>query len=33
MIDNGNVSNQEPLMVLRKEYLSDGDEKEFPWLR
>jgi len=29
---NGDVPNQEPLMVLRQEYLSDGDEKGFPWL-
>ena len=27
------VPNQEPLMVLRKEYLSDGGEQGFPWLR
>jgi hypothetical protein len=25
--------NQEPLMVLRQEYLSDGGEEGFPWLR
>ena len=29
---NRDVPNQEPLMVLRQEYLSDGDEKGFPWL-
>jgi len=32
MVD-GEVSNQEPLKVLRKEYLSDGGETEFPWPR
>jgi hypothetical protein len=30
---NGGVPNQELLMVLCTEYLSDGGEKGFPWLR
>ncbi len=30
---NGDVPNQELLMVLCMEYLSDGGEKGFPWLR
>ena len=30
---NREVPNQEPLMVSRKEYLSDDGEKGFPWLR
>ena len=31
--DNGNAStSEEPLMVLRQEYLSDGGEEGFPWL-
>ena len=29
--DNGTAPNQEPLMVLRQEYLSDGGEEGFPW--
>ncbi len=30
---DGKAPNEEPLMVLRKEYLSDGGGKGFPWLR
>jgi hypothetical protein len=33
MIRQGRVDTQEPLKVLRKEYLSDGGETEFPWPR
>jgi hypothetical protein len=29
-IDTGNAPNQEPLMVLCQEYLSDGGEEGFP---
>ena len=28
---NGDAPGQE--LMLRKEYISDGDEEEFPWLR
>jgi hypothetical protein len=32
-IDNRECAElQEPLMVLRQEYLSDGGEEGFPWL-
>ena len=30
---NGDAPNQEPLMVLRMEYLSDGGEEGLPWPR
>jgi hypothetical protein len=30
--NNREAENQEPLMVLRVEYLSDGGEEGFPWL-
>jgi hypothetical protein len=32
-LDNGDVSDWEPLMVAFVEYLSDDGEEEFPWLR
>jgi hypothetical protein len=28
--DNRNAPGQEPLMMLRQEYISDGGEKGFP---